>query len=62
MLYFYKYEEVEVMLKRENLNRYSIQVEDVKMILVENVRELLLKSQKQIYVISQDVKKQLRIV
>jgi hypothetical protein len=62
MLYFYKYEEVEVMLKRENLNRYSIQVEVVKMILVENVRELLLKSQKQIYVISQDVKKQLRIV
>ena len=62
MLYFYKYEEVEVMLKRENLNRYSIQVEVVKMILVENVREMLLKSQKQIYVISQDVKKQLRIV
>ena len=44
MLHFLKYDEVEEMLKEENLERYFIQKEVVKMLVLENVREMLVKS------------------
>lgn len=62
MLYFYKYDHVETMLKEENLERYGIQKEVVRMLVLENVREMLVKGEKAIGVVSQDVKRQLRIV
>lgn len=62
MLCFGKYAEVETMLKLENLKRYSIELEVVKMIIGESVRELLVKSEKSISVISQDVKRHIRLL
>jgi hypothetical protein len=44
MLHFLKYDEVEEMLKEENLERYFIQKEVVKMLVLENAREMLVKS------------------
>lgn len=44
MLQFGKYEEVEKMMEEENLQRYFIQREVVKMLVLENVREMLVKN------------------
>lgn len=44
MLYFGKYDQVETMLKQENLDRYFIQVEVVKLLIVDHIRETLTTS------------------
>jgi len=57
MLYFGKYDQVETMLKQENLERYFIQVEVVKLLIIDHLRETLLTSEKSISMLSQDIKK-----